>query len=266
MRPVSLHDKAEIVTFLRKKPWLHLYHLGDLDDFFWPYTMWYGSKRDGEIEQLVLLYTGLDDPVILAISEEAEAMCSLLKSIMHLLPRRIYSHLSEGVAEAFADDYHIEPNGQYYKMLLTDPAQLDTVDTSSVVGVSTADQAGIEQLFADSYPGNWFDPRMLETGQYYGVRQGDQWTSVGGVHVYSPEYRVAALGNVTTHPDSRGQGLATATCAKLCQELQATTDYIGLNVNQSNTSAIHCYQRLGFEQKAVYGEYMLTLKSIADSR
>jgi ribosomal protein S18 acetylase RimI-like enzyme len=214
----------------------------------------------------VLLYTGLDDPVILAISEEPEAMRALLKSILHLLPRRIYSHLSEGVAEAFAADYHIESNGQYYKMLLTDPAQLDTVDTSSVVGVSTADQAGIEQLFADSYPGNWFDPRMLETGQYYGVRQGEKWTSVGGVHVYSPEYRVAALGNVTTHPDSRGQGLATATCARLCRELQATTDYIGLNVNQSNKSAIHCYQRLGFEQKASYGEYMLTLKSIADSR
>lgn len=260
MRPVSLHDKAEIATFLRRKPWLHLYHLGDLDDFFWPYTLWYGSKRGGEIDQLVLLYTGLDVPVLLAISEEAEAMCSLLKSIMHLLPRKIYSHLSEGVAEAFAADYHIEPNGQYYKMLLTQPSQLETVDTADVVGLTTADQAGVEKLFAESYPGNWFDPRMLETGQYYGVRQGDQWTSVGGVHVYSPEYRVAALGNVTTHPDNRGQGLATATCARLCQELQATTDYIGLNVNQSNASAISCYRRLGFEQKAVYGEYMLTLK------
>ncbi|MBZ0290279.1 MAG: GNAT family N-acetyltransferase, partial [Anaerolineae bacterium] len=59
MRPVSLHSKAEIAAFLRQKPWLHIYHLGDLDDFFWPYTLWYASKADtnAAVDQLVLLYT-----------------------------------------------------------------------------------------------------------------------------------------------------------------------------------------------------------------
>ena len=260
MIPVSLHDKEQIAAFLRRKSHLHLYHLGDLDDFFWPYTVWYGAKQDGQIEQLVMLYTALDDPVLLAISEDAEAMRDLLRAILHLLPRRIYSHLSAGVVEALAEDYQVEPHGQYYKMLLTDPARLEVVKTSEVVPVTPADLMGLEKLYAASYPGNWFDPRMLETGCYYGIQKQGEWVSVAGVHVYSAAYRVAALGNVTTHPDYRGQGLASAVCAKLCRELEATTDHIGLNVSQENTSAIACYERLGFERVAAYGEYMLVLK------
>jgi len=260
MQAISLHDQATIAAFLRRTPWLHLYHLGDLDDFFWPYTVWYASQTEDAIGQLALLYTALADPVLLAISDDAPAMRGLLASILHLLPRRIYSHLSEGVAEAFADDYKIEPNGQYYKMLLTDASRLEDVDTAEVIPASPADRADLERLFASSYPGNWFDPRMLETGCYYGIKRDGEWASVAGVHVYSAAYRVAALGNVTTHPDARGQGLATAVCARLCQELLATTDHIGLNVSQANAGAITCYERLGFTRKAAYGEYMLTLK------
>jgi len=38
-----------------------------------------------------------------------------------------------------------------------------------------------------------------------------------GVHVYSQCYKVAALGNITVHPNFRGQGLGTILCARLCQ-------------------------------------------------
>jgi ribosomal protein S18 acetylase RimI-like enzyme len=37
-------------------------------------------------------------------------------------------------------------------------------------------------------------------------------------------------------------------------------DYIGLNVKADNTGAISCYERLGFEKIALYGEYTLELK------
>ncbi len=261
MLPVSLHSKDEIAAFLRQKPWLHIYHLGDLGEFFWPYTVWYASKSGDDIDQLVLLYTGLDDPVLLAVSDDIPAMHDLLRSIMHLLPRRIYSHLSEGVAEVFADYYHVDDHGPHYKMLLKDRARLENIDTAEVVPVSPADRAGIEHLFEFSYPGNWFDPRMLETGCYYGVKRNGEWLTVAGVHVYSPEQRVAALGNITTHPDFRGQGLAKATSAKLCIELARTTDSIGLNVKADNAAAIACYEGLGFAKVANYGEYMLELKS-----
>ncbi|MFL5704574.1 MAG: GNAT family N-acetyltransferase [Ktedonobacteraceae bacterium] len=121
--------------------------------------------------------------------------------------------------------------------------------------MTVADLDELETFYADSYPGNWFDPRMLETGCYYGLRRNKQLASVAGIHVYSPRYKVAVLGNVTTHPDYRGQGLATAVCAKLCQALLRTVDYVGLNVKTDNLSAIKCYERLGFAPIATYEEF-----------
>ena len=120
----------------------------------------------------------------------------------------------------------------------------------------------LEALYNVSYPGNWFDPRMLETGCYYGIRNGRSLVCVAGIHVYSPRYRVAVLGNVTTHPDFRGRGLGTAACAILCKELLREVDHVGLNVKADNSSAIACYERLGFERIATYEEYSLELKGI----
>src|SRR5207249_10409817 len=97
-------------------------------------------------------------------------------------------------------------------------------------------------------------------GQYYGIRHGTSLVSAAGIHVYSPQYKVATLGNVTTHPDYRGQGLGTAVCAKLCQALLQTVEHIGLNVKADNTSAIASYMRLGFEHIASYEELSCSLK------
>ena len=87
--------------------------------------------------------------------------------------------------------------------------------------------------------------------------QGEELMSVAGVHVFSRRYRVAALGNIATHPQARGKGLARVVTAKLCQELRGEADHIGLNVKDDNAGAIACYERLGFERCAVYGEYTL---------
>jgi predicted GNAT family acetyltransferase len=70
----------------------------------------------------------------------------------------------------------------------------------------------------------------------------------------------AALGNIATRPGHRGRGFATAVIAELCRSLLLSVDHVGLNVKADNLSAIGCYQRLGFEQNAVYGEYTLELR------
>jgi predicted GNAT family acetyltransferase len=85
--------------------------------------------------------------------------------------------------------------------------------------------------------------------------------SVAGVHVYSRQHKVAALGNITTRPDARGKGLATTVTARLCQELlRAGIECVGLNVKADNQSAITCYEKLGFERVADYGAYTVEPK------
>jgi predicted GNAT family acetyltransferase len=164
------------------------------------------------------------------------------------------------LASVLAEEYELQSHGTYYKMVLSDPSRLQAVDISQVTPLTPAHREELEALYRVSYPGNWFDSRMLETGFYYGLRRGGDLVSVAGVHVYSPRYNVAALGNITTHPAFRGQGLATMTSAGLCQSLLAQVEHIGLNVRADNIGAMTCYQKLGFERIAVYGEYSVTLK------
>jgi GNAT superfamily N-acetyltransferase len=259
MSLVCLHDKGAIEAVLRRRLFLHLYALGDLDDFFWPYTTWYGWQEGGRIGEIVLVYTALSMPIILGLSHEPTgSMRQLLQSLGFLLPRRFYAHLSGDLAAVFNDEYEVQSYGRHHKMALTDLAALTAVTpTSPITHLTANDQARLEQFYQASYPNNAFDPRMLATGHYYGVEVGGQLVCAGGVHVYSPRYRVAAVGNVTTHRDYRGRGLATDVGAHLCRALLQTVDHIGLNVKADNQSAIAAYKRLGFSKIAQYEEALL---------
>jgi hypothetical protein len=219
---VCLHAKQDVEEFSRRNPFVHLYEIGDLDDFSWPHTTWFALRDRGEVRQLALLYSDLTMrmPAILAYAEQPESpLRDLLRALLPVLPRRFYAHLTETVADVFTDDYRIQSQGVYHKMGLAARSRLSAVDASEVVALSAADTKDLLELYAASYPGNWFVPRMLETGFYFGVRRGPALVSVAGVHVYSRQHKVAALGNITTRPDARGKGLATTVTARLCQEL-----------------------------------------------
>jgi ribosomal protein S18 acetylase RimI-like enzyme len=259
---ICLHAKDDVEGFARRNPFLHLYTIGDLDDFFWPYTTWYALRDGGQIHQLVLLYTGQPLPVILALAEPpAAAMCELLRGLLPRLPRRFYAHLTEHLAPVFAGDYRIQPHGAFRKMGLIKPACVDRLVGAETVGLSDTDLAEVQALYDAAYPGNWFMPRMLQTGFYFGIRRGAALVSVAGVHVVSQRYKVATLGNIATRPEVRGKGLATAATSRLCQELlRAGINHVGLNVKADNRAAIACYEKIGFEWIADYGEYSFELK------
>lgn len=259
MTAIILRDKRTIEAYLRRNPALHVYEIGDLDDFFWPHTIWYGLQEDDRIQALALLYTGGDLPVLLAMaSPPATALAELLTQATSLLPLRFYAHLSPEARDALTPHYILEPYGLHLKMALTNPDQLAGINTTAVERLSLAAVDELQAFYAHSYPGNWFDPRMLETGQYFGMRD-DNGTllSVAGVHVYSADQRVAALGNITTLPSARGRGLATTVTAALCRSLLHTVDLIGLNVRADNAAAVACYRRLGFSVVAEYEEHLL---------
>lgn len=258
LKTLLLHDKQQIESFLRKNIYLHLYSIGDLDDFFWNYTTWYGCVDEHTIRAIALLYMGGDLPCLLALSEEkCTFMPQLLSSIVHRLPIEFYCHLTPELKSHFLEKYQFDSYGLHYKMALIDRSRCFEIDTSAVFRLSTADLPDLQELYTQSYPGNWFDSRMLNTHQYFGVWVRNKLISVAGIHVYSPQYGVAALGNITTHPDFRGQGWGTKVTAKLCQSLLESVNEIGLNVKADNVNAIHCYETLGFDVVAAYEEAMV---------
>jgi ribosomal protein S18 acetylase RimI-like enzyme len=258
VRVISLHRKEDIEPFLRRNVFLHIYALGDLDDFFWPFTTWYALQANGGIRAILLLYTAFETPTLMALGDPPyEPLYQLLRSARRLLPSRLYSHISPGCRDALGPFARIESRGPHLKMALVEP-KLDVPEISSVIRLSHADVDDLRKLYAVGYPANWFDPRQIDVG-YFGLRVNGELVSAAGAHVYSPTQRVAALGNIVTHPDHRGKGCAAAVTARLCAELVPTADHIGLNVKADNAAAISCYRRLGFQPVAEYEELSIEL-------
>ena len=259
MPVISLHDRERIEPVLRRNVFLHIYALGDLDDFFWPFTTWYALEDGGDVRAILLLYTAFETPTLMALGDPPyEPLHALLSSARQILPPRVYAHLSPGCREALGPGVVAQSRGPHLKMALGEP-RLDVPGVSEVVCLKANDIADLRALYAVGYPANWFDPRQIETGHYYGLRNNGELVSAAGPHVYSPGQRVAALGNIVTHPEHRGKGYAAAVTARACTELGRSVDQIGLNVKADNSAAVACYERLGFRPIAEYEEVMLTL-------
>ena len=257
MQSVILRDKEEIESFLRRNVPLHIYELGDLDDFYWLHTTWYAMREGREVRALVMLYTAEELPVVLALcdGEEVSLQGELMRSIFHLLPRRFYGHVTHGIEKALSQGYVLTSMGANFRMLLKDTRPLEEVDTSSVFRLSIGDVGELMEFYELSYPGHNFSPRMVKTNMYWGVKKEGTIVSVAGVHVYSQSYGVAAPGNIATHPDFRKRGLGTAVTAKLCTALLGSVESIGLNVRTDNAAAMSIYKRLGFSIEVEFNQF-----------
>ena len=258
MRVICLHDKDRIEAFLRKNVYLHIYSIGDLDDFLWHKTVWYALEDRSEIRAIVLLYAELPRATLHAMCEQQDFMVELLRTIFGILPHRFHAHLSPDVAEVFEKQCRIDSYAKYYRMALNRESLPYGIDCSQVVRLTQNDLDEMLRLYEEAYPGNWFNPTMLQTGQYFGVRMKNRLVSAGGVHIYSEKYKVAALGNIATHPDFRGKGFGKSVIARLCQSLLEKADHIGLNVKADNAVAISLYEKLGFEIACSYYECNVT--------
>jgi predicted GNAT family acetyltransferase len=244
-------DRAWLRERLLREPAVHLYELGDLDDFFWPHATYYARG-----DAIALLYDPGDLPVLLALGDIV-AHAKLLAHLRDELPLRMYAHLSPGLVDALAPRFRSALHRQCRKMTLVDRNIIAAVDTSDVVMLRPSECDEVVAFYAHAYPGNWFDPRMLETEQYFAVRERGEIVAAAGIHVYSATERVAALGNVAVAERARGRGLARRVTARVCASLLETVDHVGLNVRADNHVAIACYARLGFSVVAPYEEHML---------
>jgi ribosomal protein S18 acetylase RimI-like enzyme len=252
-----LHDRDELEAFLSLDPVLHLYSLADLDPAFWPNTCWYGRREGGTLAAVLLVYLGLDRPVVqLFTGGDPAPAADLLDAALPALPARFHAHLGPPALEAVLRRHRaFTPYGIYLRLRLDDPARLAGLDPPGLSVLTAADEPAIRALLAVAYPHNFFEPAMLTAGLYLGVRRGGALQAMAGVHVQSERTRAAALGNVATHPTHRGQGLGRAVTAALCRRLRARgIDRIGLNVREANQAARALYEGLGFVPHLRYQE------------
>jgi ribosomal protein S18 acetylase RimI-like enzyme len=243
---IALRDRDRLEAYLRRDPIRHVYSIGDLDPVFWPHTTWWAAERQGELVAVVLLYTGLKVPTCLALTDDVPAMRELFHELTPILPDEVYLHLEPGLRDIAEARWKLSDHGLHLRMSLTNSSRVPEACEVPIRTLGPADADEVLKFYDAAFPEHWFDPRTLGSGLYVGIERAGALVAVAGVHVWSAELGVAALGNIATSPKHRGQGLAYQTTAAICRPLIERGWAIGLNVAASNAAAVHIYEKLGF--------------------
>ena len=165
-----------------------------------------GSTSTGRLAQVALVYDEPDPPVLLALAEHpVETMAELLVAAVDRLPPTLYAHVTPSLLADIEPALVAATEPVAHKKLgLVHPEALDGYDTEDVDTLRASDLGEVERFYARVYPATRFQAReLLETGRYVGIRRAGELACVAGVHVWSPVWRVAALGNVATAPEAR---------------------------------------------------------------
>jgi hypothetical protein len=199
-------DMEQLHDYLLKDRVSAAYHLGDLDAKYSEYCRWWGEfAGNGDLNAVLLLYTGLRLPAVLTLGESVDVE-ELLAATRHALPSRFYGHMTNEHLASLKTAYVGEHLRPMVRMgLRREDFRLPDDDLSVVKPLSHSDTGDIIDLY-HYYPNNFFEPYQLETGYYYGIRENKQLVSIAGIHVLSEVNDVAAVGNIVTHPDHRSKG------------------------------------------------------------
>ena len=274
-------DKLKIHAFLQRDPVYAAYAIGDLEDAMFGDTAWYLVEADGAARGLVLLYSGLEPPILLTMGE-VDAVAAALATMP--LPERMYMAAQCDHLPAIERNYDFSADRVRHMVRMTvtaetfraarddgrggagrgDPAPTVGANDTDVVlrRLGAEDLAAVETLYrhGGSYAPDAFHPRQVVDGVFYGVllpgssSRDEKLLSVAGTHLIAPNWGVAAVGNIYTHPTWRGQGLARQVTSAVTQELLDRDLLVVLNVDQSNAAAIHIYQSLGYRTHCPYVE------------
>ncbi|HEX9414028.1 MAG TPA: GNAT family N-acetyltransferase [Ktedonobacterales bacterium] len=113
-----------------------------------------------------------------------------------------------------------------------------------------------------TYAASVFRAEQIAVGPVYGVRPQGQLIAAAGTHAFARPYGIAAIGNILTHPEHRGNGYASAATSAVVAALVAEgCRTVVLNVAQANATAQRVYTRLGFHAHCAYLEGVATRRT-----
>ncbi|MEZ4434111.1 MAG: GNAT family N-acetyltransferase [bacterium] len=244
-------DEPALMALLRTSPIDVAYMLGDLDVPYAEHCRWY-AVDDGRLGGVLLHYNGLSMPTVLTHGSAVDVEALLLATNTDL-PRRFYGHFHPEHRAAFEAFFDLGTPRPMKRMGLARAAYHRQGDFAEVEPLTHRDTGAIMRLY-QHYPDNFFEPAQLDTGLYFGIRDGDDLISVAGIHVLSERHDIAAIGNIVTHSGHRGRGLATRCVGRLLDALFQKVGAVALNVQEGNEPAIRCYRKFGFADRYDFWE------------
>ena len=245
-------DLARIAAILqRERPW-SAFALADLEPPHSGFCEWHVTPGD---TALVLIYRGFDPPLFFSTGPE-DQVATLLADIAG--EAHLYLSVRGGLADRLtAAGYFLHNRKMLYRMLLQSGVTLPRDPRAE--HLEAGDYDALVTLYEDGDASGerppFFQRRSLESGVYYGVREGGRLAAAAGTLVFAPQQSVACLGNVYVRRDCRGRGLGSFVTAAVTSELASRgIGTIALNVVSDNAPAIRIYERLGFSRYCEYEE------------
>ena len=137
-------NKKHLLKHFQKDPVLFAYHLGDLDDFYFPHCQWAADYQNrARIEEAVLIYSGSKIPTVMAFGVTPR-FSTFLSELMDLLPKKFYGHYQKEMRRHFHKAYKEKRLGSLWKMKLVDSAKAKKVYQTTGENIIKLDQSRVD--------------------------------------------------------------------------------------------------------------------------
>lgn len=252
----ELDDKALIHNYLASDPAYAAYALADLQPPEAEHSRWFAASRTGEIEGLGLVYSALHE-TILFLMGDTSALSALL---MHGIgPSHVFFSAPSALIDVLPDFYRVDETLGLFRMRVTrgifNPYIHPEDMPGEIVALRPANFEEMQILIAETSEADSrdirdvaFDMDMLSDGYYCGLRIDGKLVAMAGTHIASKAASVAAMGNVSVHPDYRRHGYGGLVSQVVTEALlNDEFELVVLSVRQNNQAANKIYRRLGYK-------------------
>jgi RimJ/RimL family protein N-acetyltransferase len=247
----STRDRQLLHGFLNRDRLFAAYAIADTDDLEFARTRWGVAFDDGDPIAVVMEYRGIS-PQPLFVMGEPHGVSAILRDVIRT--RIAYLAAKPQVVPAVREHYRVEPAAEMVRMSV-DRASFTPV-SGDAVHLDQGDTRHLNRLYELGLNG-WLPTEAVGAGIYYGIRRGTRLISAAGTHVISPSYGIAAVGNVFTNREYRGQGLAKVVTSAVTADLLRTVDTVVLNVRADNPPALAAYGALGYRDHTHFEERLV---------
>ncbi len=256
-----------VLDMLSQDPVWAAYAIADLRPDLARYCHWHVAP---DASGLALVFCGLQPPVLLTVGSPQGAAAALSGAD---LPKEVFLSVLPSHQPAVKHRYQFIRQYDMVRMVLPSGKQVPAL-AHPARRLSQDDTRRLTALYQHGghFAPDAFDSSQLDDGFFYGIEDADgTLAAAGGTHVAYRAQRhpladanmnpsngsssidmtisqgVAAIGNIYTRPDRRGQGYAKAVSTSIAGALR--NDGFGLivlNVDKQNLVARSLYEKLGF--------------------
>lgn len=244
-------DRALLRGILESDRLFAAYAICDLDEEEFPRTRW-GVALEGAGPVAVCMEYGGLSPQPLFVMGSPQGVSAVLGQVVRT--RVAYLAAMPELVPSVERHYRVDPGPPMVRMWVDrehfrpQAGEVERLDERDVGDLNRLYELGITA---------WLPSEAVARGVYFGVRSGGRIVAAAGTHVISREAGLAAVGNVFTHRDHRGRGLAKLVTSAVTEELLGYCRHVVLNVRSDNPPALSAYAALGYREHVRFEERLV---------